>query len=54
MLAFLVTQFGLGLYGLINYDLLIEKGLKETFNAAKDQRELRKAWEDLQYEVSID
>lgn len=51
MLAFLVAQFGLGLYGLINYDQLIEDGLKETLYAAKDQIELKNAWETLQYEV---
>lgn len=52
MLAILVAQLGLGLYGLINYDVLIEKGLEETLYAAKDQIELKKAWETLQYENS--
>lgn len=53
MLALFIAQLGLGLYGLINYDALIEKGLKETLNVAKGQNELLNAWEAMQNEVGI-
>lgn len=53
MLVLLVTQLGIGLYALINYDALIEKGLFVTLNAAKDQQKIFNAWEHLQHEVSI-
>lgn len=53
MLVLLVTQLGIGLYALIHYDALIEKGLFVTLNAAKDQQKIFNAWENMQYEVSI-
>lgn len=54
MLALLVAQLGFGLYGLINYQLLIENGLMEILHASKGQKELQNAWEALQNEVSAD
>lgn len=51
MIALLMAQLGFGLYGLINYDQLIEKGLLETIRVSKGNEELLKAWEGLQNEV---
>lgn len=53
ILILFVAQLGFGLYGLFNYDQLIEDGLTETMYAAKDQKELQKAWETLQHEVNF-
>lgn len=51
MLVLLVAQLGFGLYGLINYDVLIEKGLYATLDAAKDQPTLQKAWDGIHAKV---
>lgn len=53
MLAYLVNQFSAGLYGLINYDLFVERGLQKTLNAVKEQPDLINAWETIQKNVSI-
>lgn len=51
-MVLLVTQLGAGLYGLMNYESLIEKGLNETLYAAKDNQVIASAWQALQHEVS--
>lgn len=50
MLILLVAQIGGGLYGMINYDLLLEKGLNEMLYATKDHNDLLKTWDQLQYD----
>lgn len=52
MLVLLVVQLGFGLYGLINYDVMIEKGLYATLDAVNDQPNLQKAWIRIQKDVS--
>lgn len=52
MLILVVAQLGIGIYGLVNYESLIERGLNETLHATKENEVLEKAWEGLQYYVS--
>lgn len=52
MVLLLVVQLGGGVYAMINYDKLVDKGLTETLRGAKDNNELFKVWEALQYDVS--
>lgn len=54
MAILLVTQLGFGLYALINYDILMEKGLDSTLKATKEHKNLRKAWDRIQTNVSIE
>lgn len=52
MLILLVIQLGVGIYGLVKYDTILEKGLTATLQDAKDNPNIGKAWDALQYNVS--
>lgn len=53
MLIFVLVQLGVGVGFLNNYDVFVEKRLLEALQEALQRPILMKAWEGLQFEVSI-